>query len=652
LLLGLFTYVAIVVGLSLRKPPPEPPVETAAANPEPGEAVLEGVLIKSFQAGENQWVLRAARVRGREGESSTLEQVNVTFSYTAEGERSQGTVTAREGTYDAEVDEAQFRGDVVVRTADGLELRTESLRYRGERGNAVTRDPVAFRTETLRGTATGLAYNARASRLTLQADVDVTITTASEGEINVRSGQATVHERQARVLFEEAVRATRGSDVLTAERLSVFGSRDAVRGIRAIKDVDLSLGAGGLPGAEAELAGEGRRRLRAHQLDIDFREDGSLDEVVGSYGAELVLEPGSEDEPEPEDEPERRILTGKVLSFRWDEQGRLQELQGQRDTTLRIEPTRGGKPPLTLSSRRFLVQVDTATGEVRDGMFDRDVVITRGTQVGRGSEAVYEGARRTFSLRGDPVLQDPDQGSELVAQTIDFLGTGEVEAWEDVRHTIEAEAGDRGGLLEGDGQPAVFRCRSFTYSDEERRATYRGDPAVLRRGADELRAPTLRVLEDGAGRRRLEAEGGVATLFHPEPSGSEAPRDPVEGHAQTVVYEELARTLLYRGDVRLVQGQLSMSTPDQALIQLSGESRAIESVTAGEPVELVQGDRRGSGARAVYRPDLETMELEGSLVVLEGPEQRVEGRSLTFSIRDDTIRVDGRDLGRTRTIFQ
>jgi len=646
LLLGLFTYVAIVVGLSLRKPPPELPQETAVAEPERGEALLEGVVIRSFQAGENQWELRAARLRGREGERSMLDDVRITFSYTADGQRSEGNVTAKEGTYDSQLEEALFTGDVVVRTEDGLELRTESLTYRGQRGNAVTPDPVAFRSETMRGTATGLAYNAKAGRLILQSDVDVTVTTSSEGEIHVSSERARVEEHQGRILFQDAVRATRGGDVLTSERLSIFGSREHVRSIRAVQNVDLNLGAGGLPGAETDLAGQGRRRLLAHQLDIEFREEGSLREMVGSYGAELVVDPG------PGDEPERRILSGKVLSFRWDEAGRLREIQGQRDTTLRIESTSGQRPVRTLSCRRFLVQMDVETGEARAGLFERDVVLTRGRQVGRGSDATYEGATATFSLRGDPILQDPEAGSELVAQTIDFSESGDLEAWEDVRHTIEAKAGARGGLLEGDGQPAVFRCRSFRYSDAERRATYVGEPAVLRRGPDELRAPTIRMVEDADGQRRLEAEGGVATLFHPESDAAEAPDDPVEGSAESLVYEELARTLLYRGAVRLVQGALSTSTPGEALIQLAGESRAIESVTAGEPVELLQGDRRASGARAIYRPRLEILELEGPLVVLEDPEQRVEGRSLTFNIRDDTIRVDGRDLGRTQTIFQ
>jgi len=646
LLLGLFTYVAIVVGLSLRKPPPDLPEETEAAEPERGEAVLEGVQIRSFQSGQNQWELRAARLRGRESERSILEDVRISFSYTADGERSQGTVTAKEGTYDAQRDEGVFEGDVVVRTEDGLELRTESLTYRGERGNAVTPDPVAFRSETMRGTATGLAYNAKIGTLILQSDVDVTIVTSSEGEVRVGSDRARVQERQGRILFENAVRATRGDDVLTAERMSVYGSREQVRSIRAVKDVDLRLGVGSLPGAEAEVAGQGRRRLRAHQLDIEFREDGSLREMVGSYGAELVVEPG------PGDEPDRRILSGKVLSFRWDEAGRLREVQGQRDTGLKLESTTGERPERTLSCRRFLVQLDPETGEARTGLFERDVVMTRGRQVGRGNDAVYDGASATFSLRGDPILEDPERGSELVAQTIDFSESGDVEAWEDVRHTIEAEAEDRGGLLEGDGQPAVFRCRSFTYSDRDRRATYVGDPAVLRRGPDELRAPSIRMIEGEDGRRRLEAQGGVATLFHPESDDSEAPADPVEGSAESLVYEEQARTLLYRGTVRLVQGALSTSTPGEALIQLAGESRAIESVTAGEPVELLEGDRRASGARAIYRPSLEILELEGPLVVLEDPEQRVEGRSLTFNMRDDTIRVDGRDLGRTQTIFQ
>jgi lipopolysaccharide export system protein LptA len=46
------------------------------------------------------------------------------------------------------------------------------------------------------------------------------------------------------------------------------------------------------------------------------------------------------------------------------------------------------------------------------------------------------------------------------------------------------------------------------------------------------------------------------------------------------------------------------------------------------------------------------MVLTGERVVLQDPQQQIEGRSLTFHVGDDRILVDGQEQVRTQTIIR
>jgi lipopolysaccharide export system protein LptA len=74
---------------------------------------------------------------------------------------------------------------------------------------------------------------------------------------------------------------------------------------------------------------------------------------------------------------------------------------------------------------------------------------------------------------------------------------------------------------------------------------------------------------------------------------------------------------------------------------------------AGEPVDVLQGDRRASGARGTYTPQSETMTLVGPKVVLKDPTQGdLEGRTITFHVNDDRVLVDGLEQVRTLSIIR
>jgi lipopolysaccharide transport protein LptA len=118
-----------------------------------------------------------------------------------------------------------------------------------------------------------------------------------------------------------------------------------------------------------------------------------------------------------------------------------------------------------------------------------------------------------------------------------------------------------------------------------------------------------------------------------------------------MAYDEAQGQVAYAGDVVLQRGDILTKSP-QATLTLTPDGRDLQKLVAGEPVEVRQGPRVFSGRRATYTPADETVVLVGDKAVLKAPDQEARGRVLTIKLREDTILVDGQDLGRTETILR
>ena len=143
----------------------------------------------------------------------------------------------------------------------------------------------------------------------------------------------------------------------------------------------------------------------------------------------------------------------------------------------------------------------------------------------------------------------------------------------------------------------------------------------------------------------------MISSLQPRPTSKDKPPAAVEARAAKMVYEEAKREVIYEGDVAIKQGDIATRSPKARLL-LSADGQKLESLKAGEPVEVVQGARKARGTHGTYTPADETMVLTGDKVVLLDPGQEVEGRSLTFRVGDETILVDGQEQVRTQTIIR
>jgi LPS export ABC transporter protein LptC len=657
---GLLVAAAAVTGSiawTLRRPPapapaPPAPLPAGLASGAPPTR-MDDLVYRNLKGGHESFVLRAHQMAGREQEQVDLQVVNLRFGYVRDGQPGHGTIDADECLYFPAKQEARFQGHVKLVTEDGMQLESERLVYAGEAGNASSDRPVQFRRNELSGRAQRMDYEANAGRLNLDGEVFLRLEDRGQGAAEIESASATLLRQQGELQFQDDVRLRRGGDTLTAEQLTLYGQEDEIERMAAVGKVHLratsdTLPGLGAPGPATASKRPGPRDLHCHRLDVKWRSDHSLENAAARENAVLVVLPA------PGEASERRTLKGSTLAFRWDEQGRITELQGQKDVEFVGEPL----PPDTasprrLKSRNLVAALDPESGAVTSAEFNKDVEFERGMQKARGGHAEYSAREGVLQLQEEPSLIDTEQASRLEAETIELLTqSSDARARYAVRHTIEKRAGNAGTFPGAADDTTVITSRLFDYDSKTKTARYR-EGALLRSGKNELRAAEIRRIDAVEGQRRLEAQGDVVTLLRTKPNPGEPEQAPLDGRSQELYYDEAKHEILYKGDAVLVQSEVRTKSP-QAKLTLSEDGSELQRLEAWDPVELRQGTRISHGQKGVYTPGDKTIVVTGDKVDIkdEAQQQTAQGRKLTFYVGDDRILVDGREETRTETTMR
>jgi LPS export ABC transporter protein LptC/lipopolysaccharide transport protein LptA len=642
LVLTLLLGVLVSIAWTYRRSSEARPSAAASPPAAAGNTRTENLVFRKFSGDRQSFELSAREKVGSEQEDQKLRGVRFTFSYVSQGQPGTGHIVADACTYSPGVQRALFEGNVVVTTEDGFELRTDSLIYRGDKGVAKSERPVQWKRKDVSGTSTGFTYLAEEGSIDLPADVVVVVQDEGNVATEIRAARASLVRAEKTMRFEGGVTVTQGGDVLTAQRFETdFGDDHVIYRARAIEDVDLKT-TGALPGTAGVAGAGGPRHLVCRKLDLWFRGNRLLQEATAGPDAELTVMPG------PKDPKERRRIGARFLAFIYDEQGRLQELRGQKDSWMRVEPLPPSKAPARrVAAQSFIARVDPASGTAQYVEFTRDVSFEEAGRKATAQKAYYDATTAVLSLKEGPELIDAAEGSRLSAEAIDLnSNTGDIAARHEVRHVLEKK-GAGGGLLSGGGQPVLVTARLLDYDGRTRVGVYKQD-ALLRAGKDEVRGGEIRLLEKD-GQRRLEASGAVVSRLHPKREGA-AP-EPVEARAREMVYDEAQRSLLYQGEAAVKQGLVSIRGP-QVAIELTPDGSDVRLMRAGEPVHVEQGERKAEGSRATFDPRAGTMALVGEPVTLVDPRQRVQGRHVTFNLGDDRVVVEGQEQARTHTVIR
>jgi LPS export ABC transporter protein LptC len=181
--LFLVCFLAVLAGLSgviawkvmARRAPP--PVQQP---PQQAEYQIKEVHINETLDGNLRWTLNADQAEVYDQKGVTVMRKVVIQLFSRDGD---WTVTSDEGTLENTRRDVTLTGHVVIRSSDGLEMRTETLAWDNEQRALATDDRVEISREGTTITGRGLAVQMREETAALRQNVRVVITDRTKSNL-------------------------------------------------------------------------------------------------------------------------------------------------------------------------------------------------------------------------------------------------------------------------------------------------------------------------------------------------------------------------------------------------------------------------------------------------------------------------------------
>ncbi len=617
--------------------------------------------------GEKEFVLRAAEKVGGSEDVQVFKDVEIEFA--ADQGQLPLLITADLCRYDAENSVAHLEGNVVIQDDESLRIETSVLDWHRRRKRVWTEETVRFWREGLEGTSGGLEYQVQAGSYKLNKGVTVRFGEQGELPTEVVSQTALFQRRKSFVRFMDDVVVNQGDHWLYCNDLQVFLTEDSnqVEHLKAFDRVELLLETGPVKPealddapssarASEPAAGKtsgkrlvrepGTKRLFTDNLEVVFREGGkNLERMRALKGCKLILE----SPPRADGKPGRlRELGGNILTFDFDEQGRLAELHARgRNVTLTLKPAEGmEEEEKRVITRRLEAIFDPETGDLTEARCSNGVEFYQGDLRAEAEEGVYLAEAELMTLTESPRLWDSE--TELEAETIRIeVLSGDLEAEGRVRTTLKQDSSSASPTLfpGSENEPVYFVGDHLHYFKETDIATYTGAARCFQK---DNRIEANRIdLQQGKG--QLEATGSVRTLFF-------QPREDGEGTQQTItragefVYRSEGEVMKYLQDVVMQSDEITLKG-SQIDVILQSSSGSIEEIRAEGAVEIQTAEGQAQGDHAIYLPKSGEVHVTGNKARMMDGDKLTEGKELTFFLSGDIIFIDGRELSRTKTIY-
>jgi len=181
--LFLACFVAVLIGLSGmiawrvvgRKGPP--PVQQP---PQQAEYQIKEIHINETLEGNLRWTLNADQAEVYDQKGITLMHKVTIQVFSKDGD---WTVTSDEGTLDNERRDVSLKGNVIIRSNDGLEMRATTLAWDNEKRTMSTKDPVTITREGTTITGKGLDVQMQDETAAIQENVRVVITDRTKSNL-------------------------------------------------------------------------------------------------------------------------------------------------------------------------------------------------------------------------------------------------------------------------------------------------------------------------------------------------------------------------------------------------------------------------------------------------------------------------------------
>jgi LPS export ABC transporter protein LptC len=151
-------------------------------SPQQAEYQIKEVHINETMEGNLRWTLDADQAEVYDQKGITVMRKVVIQVFSKDGD---WTVTSDEGTLINEKRDVTLTGNVVIRSSDGLEMRTATLGWANDHRTLATEDPVEIRREGTTITGRGLAVHMQDETAAVQRNVRVIITDRAKTSLSL-----------------------------------------------------------------------------------------------------------------------------------------------------------------------------------------------------------------------------------------------------------------------------------------------------------------------------------------------------------------------------------------------------------------------------------------------------------------------------------
>ncbi|MGI8784208.1 MAG: LptA/OstA family protein [Acidobacteriota bacterium] len=253
----------------------------------------------------------------------------------------------------------------------------------------------------------------------------------------------------------------------------------------------------------------------------------------------------------------------------------------------------------------------------------------------RGQNAVYEGAEdrvTVTSQQGLPELRQ--QGNRTTARVVRYWpGTQQAHLDGGVR-TEYVQAASSPQSEKTTVEPLLIAAPELKVDVRKQEAVYLGGVQAVQ-GENSTSARTVRLFQKD---ERMVAEQDVQSVFFRVNRRSEKQRAQIQ--ADRLEYFQRENRAVYEGRVRLRTDEALLQS--ERLVAFLQQGQKLERAVSETNVRISAPGRNASGDRAEYFSAEEKIILTGkSALVSDDKRGTTRGRRLTFSLRDDTLIVDG-----------
>jgi LPS export ABC transporter protein LptC len=669
--------VLLLVAFTLRRrPPPEPPAKATAFDPKAESASASGRIILASGTKTEGYVRYETMLTYGDGTAKLLRP-KVTITRNDRNIE----IVAKEGDLGKDRSHVTMRGDVRLKSADGLSANTEEASY--SEGEGIVRAPgrVRFKKGAMTGSAVGMSYDEERDVLKLLKQVVAKVApTDGKGAADIVAGSAEYARSEKHIRFEHDVRMVRDGRVIRADsalarltddeekiqalelrekaRVETSGASGAKQAMTA-RDMNLTLGADGESLDRAVLMGKGTieeggararaRRIAADMIDLTFHPSGEMSAITARKHVELTL-------PAQGDAPEREVASA-TMDGTGAPEGGLDAAKFAGGVEFRERPR--GKPPRVGRSRTLDVVLNPQSGEIEDATFGGGTEFRDGSLRTASADARYRIGSGVLELRGPHGRGDPrveDDRLTVEAKQIDvtlegpkLVATGSVRSV--VRPSRDRQSNGKPHTVPGmlkDDQPVYVTAATLNYDGERSLATYTRD-ARLWQGDTTIQGDAI-AIDEASG--DLKANGSVRTAFildDRDEKTKEVKKVPSTATSKDLHYEDKHRRATYTTDAHMngPQGDLRADRIELYFVEGGGE---LDHLEADRQVRVVAEKRSASGDHLTY------FAADGRYVLRGEPVRTIDeecretvSKTLTFWRSTDRILADANEESRTQT---